>query len=82
MKRVFKFVIMLAILFFIFQFAVTFFINKHEIVYNIAHDNKNYNVKEQFIKKNKQHYYNFEVLDKEKNKFIFYFNEDYNIWVR
>lgn len=78
MKRVFKFVIMLAILFFIFQFAVTFFINKHEIVYNIAHDNKNYNVKEQFIKKNKQHYYNFEVLDKEKNKFIFYFNEDYN----
>jgi len=78
MKRVFKFVLILSILFFLFQFCVMFFVNKHEITYHISHQETSYQVTEQFIKKDKKHYYNFEVYDKDKNKFIFYYNEDYN----
>lgn len=78
MKRVIKSIIALAIIFFIFQLVVTFFETKHEMVYSIAHDGKNYNVKEEFIKVQKNHYYSFQVVDEDNRKFIFYYNEDYN----
>lgn len=77
MKRIIKFVIAMGCILFIFQFAVTFFINKHEVIYTLSQKENTYTIKEQFQKINKNHYYNFEVLDKEKNKFIFYYNEDY-----
>lgn len=77
MKRVIKFVVALALLCFIFQFAVTFFISKHNIDYTVEGNDQVFTVKEQFQKTKKKHYYNFEVLDKDKNKFIFYFDQDY-----
>lgn len=77
MKRIIKFVIAIGFILFIFQFAVMFFVNKHEVSYTLSGKDDVYTVKEQFQKVKKKHYYNFEVLDKEKNKFIFYYNEDY-----
>ena len=77
MKRIFKFVIAIGFILFIFQFAVMFFINKHEVHYTISQNENTYTVKEQFQKVKKKHYYNFELLDKDKNKFIFYYDQDY-----
>ena len=77
MKRIIKFVIAIGFILFIFQFAVMFFINKHEIQYILSQGSNTYTVKENFEKIKKKHYYYFEVLDKSKNKFVFYYNEDY-----
>lgn len=77
MKRIIKFVIAIGFILFIFQFSVMFFINKHEVNYTLSQNDNTYTVKEQFQKVKKKHYYSFEVLDKDKNKFIFYYDQDY-----
>ncbi len=78
MKKVIKSIIALALLFFIFQLVVTFFETRHEIIYSISHEGKVYHIKEEFLKEDKNHYYNFEVTDENSRKYIFYYNKNYN----
>lgn len=78
MKKVIQFILALAVLFFLYQFLVTFFINKHEITYQISTVNNTFQVREQFLKEKKNHYYSFQVFDKNQTEFTFYYDKNYN----
>lgn len=58
----------------VFQFIVNLFIKTHDVDYSIITDDNSYNISEYY---NENGYY-FNVSDKYKKKFSFYYNESFN----
>ena len=74
MKKLIKIIFVLGLFYLIFQFVVNLFIKTHEVNYSIITDNNEYSISEYY---NENGYY-FNVTDKNKKKFNFYYDGEYN----
>ena len=76
MKRIFKLLGLVMILFFIYQMVIVLFVKEHVVTYQIGKGKDTFEVHESFQIKNKKHFYRFKVKDKKKNSYYFQIEEN------
>jgi len=77
MKKIFSFIIVLALLFFAFQIGITLFKKGHLVSYDIDFNNQKLKVTEEYIKTKNEDYYLFEITIGKK-LFVFEENNNFN----
>lgn len=77
MKKIFSFILVLAVLFLVFQFGITLFKSKHNVDYSIKILDKELAIHEEYYKDKKNDYYYLEVTFN-KIKFVFDIDNTFN----